>query len=108
MKNQNETPPEQGEQKVARRDLLKVGGALLGAAGLAQFFSLNSLAVRSKSESSESDGPKWGMLIDINKCIGCNYCTYACQSVNNLADDIFYNLVTTETTQSGEEFFLSR
>jgi Fe-S-cluster-containing dehydrogenase component len=108
MINQNETPPEQGEQKIARRDLLKVGGALLGAAGLAQFFSLNSLAVRTKSESQESGGPKWGMLIDINKCIGCSYCTYACQAVNNLADDMLYNVVTTETTQSGEKYFLSR
>ena len=57
MKNKNETPPEQGEQKIARRDLLKVGGALLGAAGLAQFFSLNSLAVRSKSEGMKAMVP---------------------------------------------------
>jgi len=108
MENKNETPPEQGEQKIARRDLLKVGGALLGAAGLTQFFSLNSLAVTNKSSGQEGDGPKWGMLVDINKCIGCNYCTYACQAVNNLADDMLYNVVTTETTQSGEEYFLSR
>ena len=108
MENKNETPLEEGEQKIARRDLLKVGGALLGAVGLTQFFSLNSLAVRNKPEEQKSDSPKWGMLIDINKCIGCKYCTYACQAVNNLADDMLYNVVTTETTQSGEKYFLSR
>jgi anaerobic selenocysteine-containing dehydrogenase len=71
----------------SRRDFLKLTGAIAGATLVAQALIPNTQAKRNESSGVSENGPKWGMSVDINKCIGCKYCTYACQAVNNLADD---------------------
>lgn len=41
-------------------------------------------------------GPKWVMVIDLQKCVGCDTCTVSCKAENRTPPGISYNVVMEE------------
>jgi len=41
----------------------------------------------------QTKGVKWGMVIDLQKCVGCDSCTVACKAENRTPPGISYNVV---------------
>ncbi|MEQ6390123.1 4Fe-4S dicluster domain-containing protein [Bacillaceae bacterium S4-13-58] len=46
-----------------------------------------------KTSSSKTKGPKWAMVIDLKKCVGCDTCTVSCKAENRTPPGISYNVV---------------
>ena len=98
-----------GTTDVERRDFLK----LLGVAG---FTVSVSLAVTSplltgataRAKQGTEGQHHWAMVIDLSKCIGCRYCVYACQAINDVADDMQWNVHMTDRTETGHIFHMTR
>lgn len=49
-----------------------------------------------KAETAAGEGPKWAMVIDLAKCIGCSTCTVACKAENRTPPGVSYNVVLTQ------------
>jgi Fe-S-cluster-containing dehydrogenase component len=48
------------------------------------------------------------MVINLKKCIGCEYCLRACSAVNDVSPGAPWNIVERDRTAIGESFFFSR
>src|SRR4030042_4373833 len=102
---------------LTRRDVLTVAAAAVGSAIVAPFVTtgplspFGALKQGQLTGSTESGHPSqarthhWIMVIDLDKCIGCEYCLRSCCAVNDVAEDKPWNIVVEERTTAGTTFY---
>ena len=90
------------EKKISRRDALKL--ALVGGTAVAAWRMLPG--EHPSSGGGEISPHKWVMVIDLEKCIGCGYCTLACQANNDMPTEIKWTKVYESEPVGGEKRYL--
>ena len=91
------------DQNLNRRDFLK-----LAAVGVAVVGGTRAIRrVKASGEASLGEY-QWAMVIDQTKCIGCGYCTLACQAHNDINPTIQWNAVTHIGELDEKHVFLPR
>lgn len=112
------------DKYITRREFVTamaaLGGSLAVAVALSELppledliaeelkFELPEVAREAAHSKVVEGGHHWGMLIDLRKCIGCQYCVYACQAVNDVVDDMRWNVYLPEVTETGVPFHMTR
>lgn len=115
MKTTNEAPP---DRLLTRREfvtlLVGAGASVALATVLAEPLNplfqrvLGGEVGREQYSAARSETPRWGMVIDLSKCIGCEYCVYACQATNDVTDDMRWNVHIVDETPTGSIFHMTR
>ena len=72
------------EEKKSRRDLLGMG--IVAAASATGILSQEANARRETASPPSQQGlcPRWAMVVDLRRCIGCRGCTVSCKSEFNV------------------------
>lgn len=104
------SPEKSNTRELSRREFLKLaaglGVGLVAAQGLWQWF----VAVRDPLAAAHgsAEGPYWAMVIDLDKCIGCERCAYACQATNDTATGHLWNIVLRDEANFERPVFIPR
>src|SRR3989304_4161854 len=106
--------------ELTRRDFLVVAAAAAGSVVAAEALTTGPLSPFANLKQGQlggaveaaqragGAGDRWGMVINLEKCIGCGYCQRACSATNDVAPDMAWNIVVEERGSSGNPFFFSR
>lgn len=103
---------------LTRRDFITLAATAAGSAVAAQVLTTGALSpfaglkqrqvTGAHAEVKASSEYHWGMVIDLNKCIGCEYCQRSCSATNDVAADKPWNIVVEEQQENGHKFFFTR
>ena len=104
---------------LTRRDFLMIAGTAVGSFVVAQVVTTGPLSPfgslkqdqlsPGEKEHEGTDSPyHWGMVIDLDKCIGCEYCLRACTATNDVEPHRTWNIVVEEKNSAGNTFYFSR
>src|SRR5512136_661328 len=103
---------------VKRRDFLVLAGTAAGSIVAAQVLTTGVLSPFGGLKQRQVSGDKapekasseyhWGMVINLDKCIGCEYCQRTCSATNDVASDKPWNIVVQDELDNGQSFFFSR
>ena len=85
-----EVDPSHQPVLISRRSVLKTGAVAAVAAGAA---TATTSKVAQAGEGDPDPTVKWGMLIDLRKCVGCESCSVACKTQNKVALGVFRSSV---------------
>jgi Fe-S-cluster-containing dehydrogenase component len=101
-----------------RRDFLVLAGTAAGSIVAAQVLTTGVLSpfggLKQRQVTGDAAPEKasseyhWGMLINLDKCIGCEYCQRTCSATNDVLDDKPWNLVVEDQMENGQTYFFSR
>ena len=89
----------------SRRQFLgAIGQVSIGAAATVAGANSAAAATSSSADTSKPTGPKWGMVVDLRKCIGCQACTVACIMENAVPENAFRTHVSVyEVVKEGRD-----
>jgi len=105
--------------ELTRRDVLTLAGTTAGAVVFATAVTTGPLTPFANLKQSQMEGTQgegegstgrrhWGMLINLDTCIGCEYCQRACSATNDVAVDMPWNTVVPSVSSTGRRFYTTR
>lgn len=106
--------------ELTRSDVLKVAAAAVGSIIAAPLLTTGPLSPFGQFKREQLEGEPqvghgavtgeyhWGMVINLDQCIGCEYCQRACCATNDVRADQPWNVVFEDKTSGGTSFFISR